>query len=270
MTIQAEWDMRVVEAAEAWLADPMKRSLYGALVSAVRSRRAACETTATLPTAMPLTTPPRVGSAPAAMAPKQHRDREFLARKQSRLLEEHVAPVQALVDEIREERGTDSVPYVDPDSGGVGAKVLFILESPARPAALGSGMLSPDNDDETAANMWRLYEQSGLPRSAGLHWNAVPWYVGENGKEKNVSHRDVLEGGLWLDRLLDLLPDLRLIVTMGKPAAMAFKTYSIARDGQHAAWASCLHPSPRNKATRPERWAEVEEVFLRAAKVAGT
>ena len=114
-------------------------------------------------------------------------------------------------------------------------------------------MLSPDNDDETAANMFRLYEQSGLPRSAGLHWNAVPWYVGENGKEKNVSPSDVLEGGLWLDRLLDLLPNLRLIVTRAKPAEVAFKIYSTAHDGQQAARASCLHPSPRNKATRPER-----------------
>ena len=270
MTSQAERDMRVADAAEAWLADPMKKSLYGELVSAVRSRRAARETTAPPPAAAPHATAPRSNSTPAATAPKQHRDRAFLAMKQSRLREEHVAPVQALVDEIRQERGTDSVPYADPDSGGVGALVLFILESPAGPAALGSGMLSPDNDDETAANMWRLYEQSGLPRSAGLHWNAVPWYVGENGKEKNVSPSDVLEGGLWLDRLLDLLPNLRLIVTMGKPAEVAFKTYSTARNGQHPAWASCLHPSPRNKATRPQRWPEIEEVFQRAAKIAAS
>jgi hypothetical protein len=78
-------------------------------------------------------------------------------------------------------------------------------------------VLTPDNDDETAANMWRLYQQSGLPRFAGLHWNAVPWYVGEAGREKSVKAREVLEGALWLDRLLDLLPDLRLVVTMGSP-----------------------------------------------------
>ena len=270
MTSQAERDARVAEAAEAWLADPMKRSLYGELLSAVRSRQAATGTPAPLPPVAAPPSAPTVTSLFGATGPKQHRDPEFLAMKQRRLREEHVAPLQALVDEIRQERDTVSVPYVDPDSGGVAARVLFILESPAGPAALGSGMLSPDNDDETAANMWRLYEQARLPRSAGVHWNAVPWYVGEDGKEKNVSPADVLEGGLWLDRLLDLLPDLRLVVTMGKPAEKAFKTYSAARDGQHADWVACLHPSPRNKATRPERWPEIAAVFERAAEVAAT
>src|SRR5690349_13451621 len=90
--------------------------------------------------------------------PKQHRDKAFLAAKQARWEEEHVAPVQELVANIRlriateqeAELATVHVPRVDPDSGGVAAKVLLLLESPAGPAALGSGMLSADNDDETA------------------------------------------------------------------------------------------------------------------------
>lgn len=221
-------------------------SRYGELVSAV-SRRAA-------------------GAAPAT-EPKQHRDARFLAAKQSRLREEHVAPVQALVDQIRQELGTESVPYVDPDSGGVGARVLFILESPAGPAALGSGMLSPDNDDETAANMWRLYQQSGLPRSAGLHWNAVPWYVGEAGREKSVQAREVLEGALWLDRLLDLLPDLRLVVTMGKPAEQAFKAYVDVHGEDRVEWFASPHPSPRVKHGHAHLWPQVEGAFARAVEV---
>ena len=38
-------------------------------------------------------TAPRLNSTPAATAPKQHRDRAFLAIKNSRLREDDVAPV---------------------------------------------------------------------------------------------------------------------------------------------------------------------------------
>ena len=165
MTSQAEREARVANTAEAWLADPMKRSLYGELLSAVRSRRAGNGTPAPLAAAAAPPAARGVTSAYGATAPKWQRDPDFLAVKQGRLREEHVAPLQALVDEIRdpgsgirEERDTDAVPYVDPDSGGVGARVLFIVESPAGPGALRSGMLSPNDDDETAANMWRLCE----------------------------------------------------------------------------------------------------------------
>lgn len=80
----------------------------------------------------------------------------------------HVAPVNSFVERIRAERG-QYVPYVNPDSGGVLARVLFVLESPARPASHGSGILSADNDDGTTANIWAAYRESGLPGTRGLH-----------------------------------------------------------------------------------------------------
>jgi len=268
MGSQAERDARVADAAEAWLADPRRESLYGQLLSAVRSRLAAGAADAPVPSTAPQEAPvTRSGSASLASAPKQHRNREFLAAKQSRLREEHVAPVQALVDEIRQERGTECVPYVDPESGGVRARVLCILESPAGPAALGSGMLSPDNDDETAANVWRLYQQSGLQRSTALHWNAVPWYVGEDGREKTVKAQEVLAGALWLDRLLDLLPELRLVVTMGKPAQQAFKAYVDVHGGDRVLWIAAPHPSPKVKHGHAHLWPRVEAAFEWAAEV---
>lgn len=268
MGSQAERDARVADAAEAWLADPMRQSLYGELLSAVRSRLAAGTAAAPGPSTAPQETPiARSGSSSLASGPKQHRNREFLAAKQGRLREEHVAPVQALVDEIRQERGTEAVPYVDPDSGGVRARVLFVLESPAGPAALGSGMLSPDNDDETAANVWRLYQQSGLHRSTALHWNAVPWYVGEDGREKTVTAQEVRAGALWLDRLLDLLPELRLVVTMGKKAEQAAKAYVGVHGGDRVQWIAVPHPSPQVKHGHAHLWPQVEAAFGRAAEV---
>ena len=132
---------------------------------------------------------------------------------------------------------------------------------------MGSGMLSPDNDDQTAANMWRLYEQSGRPRSTALHWNAVPWYVGEDGREKSVKAREVLAGALWLVRLLDLLPELRLVVTMGKPAELASAAYVEVHDGNRVEWLAAPHPSPKVKHGHAHMWPQVEAAFGRAAEV---
>lgn len=54
---------------------------------------------------------------------------------------------------------------------------------------------------------------------------------------------------------------------MGKPAERAFRSYSDARDGQHAEWLIAPHPSPRVKAGYSERWPEVTAAFARAATV---
>lgn len=110
------------------------------------------------------------------------------------------------------------MPYVDPDCGGVNARLLLVLEAPAGAAAHGSHMLSADNNDGTAANVWRAYDHSGLPRGWGVHWNAVPWYIGVPGKIRAATAADVAEGRRWLLRLVDILPDLRVLLTLGNRA----------------------------------------------------
>lgn len=197
--------------------------------------------------------------------PKMHRNLEFLSRKQARLWEPHVAPVNSFVERIRPERG-QYVPYVDPDSGGVLARVLFVLESPAKPASHGSGMLSADNDDETAANMWAAYRESGLPRTHGLHWNAVPWYVGDGFKEKNVSSTQVESGHLYLLDLLKLAPAIRVVVAMGNPARHSLLRIQSDLGDRGVVLLQSIHPSPHNNARGgPE---QVRAVFRKAYELA--
>ena len=43
--------------------------------------------------------------------------------------------------------------------------MLFLLDPPARSTAGASTMLSPDNNDPVAANVWEFYRASGLPAS---------------------------------------------------------------------------------------------------------
>lgn len=100
-----------------------------------------------------------------------NRDRAFLADKLSRIHDPHIAPLNGPV-EAWHAQGMQ-VPWADPDSGGIHSRILFLHESPG-PAASGqhgSGIISPDNNDQTAARFWRLSRDAGLARNAYINWN---------------------------------------------------------------------------------------------------
>ncbi len=217
--------------------------------------------------------------------PKRHKEPEFLAAKRARLWEPHVAPINEFIDRIKSEirveqaaAGPDraspapvNVPYVDPDSGGVAAKVLFVLESPAGPAALGSGILSADNDDPTAKNVWKAYESSGMPRTLGLHWNAVPWYVGDGKKNAGITKAQVERGRRYLVELLTLAPSIRVVIALGKPAqrSVAGVADQLAQRGIELIEAP--HPSPIPAGlTGGDSLVEVNAAFAKAKKLVGT
>ncbi len=199
--------------------------------------------------------------------PKRHRDEDFLLAKQARLWEAHVAPVNALVDEIRAETNS-FVPYVDPDSGGALARVLFVLESPARPAALGSGMLSADNDDETAKNVWRAYQDSGMPRTHGLPWNAVPWFVGNEERNATVTAVHVERGRRYLIQLLDRAPTIRVVLAMGKPAQKSVSGAAMELGARDIRIINTWHPSPiPAAASRGQSLRDINAAFARALAI---
>jgi len=180
-----------------------------------------------------------------------------------------VAPVQALVRRIREFSGDPAVPYVDPDSGGINSRVLFLLEAPASAAAHGSTMLSPDNDDGTAANIFRLYQESGLRRDHAIHWNAVPWYIGDGTKIRAAKRVDIAEGNRWLTELIDLLPDLRLVVATGAVARDAFAMWLLTEHSRLLHWLVVPHASQRVINVNPDAWPLLRSGFRIAASAAG-
>lgn len=206
-------------------------------------------------------------SPTAASTARAHREPGFIAKKRARLEEPHVAPIQELVREIRSATGDPAVPYADPDGGGVRARVLFVLEAPAGAAAHGSGMLSPDNDDQTAANIWGLYRESGLQRSRCTHWNAVPWYLGDGSRVRAAKRSDIEAGAAWLDRLIDLLPELRLVVAMGVAARRSMASYLLRDGARLVPWLAVPHPSQRVMNIDPSARAGLQRAFARAAMV---
>ena len=106
--------------------------------------------------------------------PRRHRDAAFLAAKYARSTEPHVAPINRLAAQIA--AATDAVvPGADPDGGGVDARVLLLLETPSRAGGYTTGLISIDNDDTAAANLWRGLDAVGLDRRlrAGLERRAL-------------------------------------------------------------------------------------------------
>lgn len=130
------------------------------------------------------------------------------------------------------------------------ARILLLLEAPGPKATRergGSGFVSPDNDDGTAENMWRLLEEAGIDRPSDLvTWNVVPWYIGTNAKIRAADVNDLAAGRRYVSELIGLLPNLRVVVLIGKKAAKAWAGLDPGLPAIEAP-----HPSPQNLNTRP-------------------
>jgi len=136
------------------------------------------------------------------------------------LSQEHVRPLTAFVEALRKETGREQIPYFDPLDGGTRAECLFVLEAPG-PRAVASGFVSRNNPDETAKNWFELNAAAGIPRESTITWNIVPWYIGSGGRIRAANRADIEAGLPHLERLLTLLPRLRVIALVGRKAETA-------------------------------------------------
>ena len=164
--------------------------------------------------------PVGVSTDPRLLWPKAHRFPEVVADKRRRVHDRDVAPLNRLVEQINAGRGEHLAPWFDPDGGGIGARVLFLLENLGRRAtpARGSGFISADNNDDAAANFFRMRDQAGLPRDQLVAWNVVPWYQPDGARTANAARQDVTSALPWIVSLIRLLSELRLVITMGDRA----------------------------------------------------
>jgi uracil-DNA glycosylase len=189
----------------------------------------------------------------------------------SRMDEPHVRPLTTLVERMRREAGRPDVPWFDPDSAGVHARVLLLLEAPGRRAAgtassTGSGFVSPDNDDVTAHNLALALHEAGLDRSDVLVWNIVPWFIGTDAAVRAARSADVFEARPWLDEVLALLPQLRVVVTLGRNAERGWQHYVASRGSRHDLVSLAgPHPSPKVLNTRPGARAAIVAALRDAA-----
>lgn len=175
----------------------------------------------------------------------------------NRLEDPHIASLTEYVRRLRKQRGGgESVPWIDPDDGGVHARVLLLLEAPGaramgagspRSEARGSGFVSASNADPTARMTLACRTEAGLTAADCLHWNAVPWYVGDGNRIRPVNVTDLVEALPATRDLLRLLPDLRVVILMGRKAedGWARLTKRYPSTSRYRAL-PCPHPSGRS------------------------
>ena len=141
-------------------------------------------------------------------------------RRAAMLWQPHVYPLAKYLAEIKAQHPEKELPCFDPCDGGISAKALLLLEAPG-PKAVGSTFISRNNPDPTARNLCELLSEAEIVRADTLIWNIVPWYVGDSTRIRAVNADDINESFAYLEDLIGLLPDLKVIVLFGKKAGSA-------------------------------------------------
>ncbi|MCR8897187.1 uracil-DNA glycosylase [Gordonia sp. GONU] len=194
--------------------------------------------------------------------------------KHARIWEPHVAPLNELANRIADAEGLPHgyVPYVDPDAGGVRARMLVLLDNPSTKAeaGTGSGLLSLDNNDRTARNCREAYARHNVEWADVVHWNVVPFPVaGEKNGGSTPSER--ARAVRWTREVVDLLPNLEIVLLLGAAARDGWKRAGIRRAGVYVPEGNIPHCSMRglNTAGGRERFEEAIIDVARCLKLNG-
>jgi hypothetical protein len=154
------------------------------------------------------------------------------------------------------------VPDFDPESGGINAEILFLLEKPGPKTSEkggGCGFISIDNDDPTAEAIIDFYRKAGLDRHRTLHWNVIP---GWNGRIA-FDGRELEAGVKALSDLIAFLPKLKTVVFVGKTALRARPLLEKLRPGLQ--FRTSAHPSPLVRRFNPAQWEAIPTQWAAAA-----
>ena len=198
--------------------------------------------------------------------PKSLRSAGERSERLARADEPHVVELNDFVRRIRTKEHPREVPYFDPDDGGVGAYCLFLFEAPG-PQAVRSGFVSRNNPDESAKNFFLLNVEAGLPRRLTVSWNIVPWYIGSGQRIRAATAKDIAQGLPYLQELLSILPNLKVLVLVGRKAQRVEHLVPQLLPGVDVV--EMLHPSPLVLNTKRDNRGKILATLRKVAGMLG-
>jgi Uracil DNA glycosylase superfamily len=191
-------------------------------------------------------------------APRTLRPPEAVALRRAMLTAPHIAPLASYVGGLRLKHPDWEFQDFDPLDGGVEADMLFLLEKPGPMTSptgnkQGSGFISRNNDDPTAENLFTFMRTAGIERKRTVLWNVIP---GWNATIK-YDAAEIRRGVEELRNLLPLLPAVRTVVLVGRPAQRARRLLHAVRPDLliHTS----AHPSARVYQFNPEQWRAIPD-----------
>lgn len=159
-------------------------------------------------------------------------------RSPARLARLHVAPLNKIVYELRRSSiGGKTVPYVDPDGGGINARGLMLLRDPSDTAWRTTRLIAPDNPDKTADNFTWLRDSVGIDAGRLVHWNIVPWWIGERDVDTEID-----AARPYLLRFVAELSELKIVVCFGDDAQRGWDR-AFPRNRAQPGWRAFEHPA---------------------------
>lgn len=183
-------------------------------------------------------------------------DPRVVEDKMLRIRDPHVQKLNNLADKIASAEGLPPghVPYVDPDMGGVKARMLVLLDNPSTKAeaGTGSGLLSLDNNDRTARNCREAYARHGVDWKDVVHWNVVPFPVAGT-KNGGSTPGERARSAAWTREVVELLPNLEIVLLLGAAARDGWKRASIVAPNIYVLPGNIPHCSMRGLNTNGGR-----------------
>ena len=183
-----------------------------------------------------------------------------------RYRQRHAAPVAALNRWVESHAGgMRDMPWFDPLDGGVLARIMVLLEAPAR-HAMRPRFVSRDNPGPAQRNLKRFLAQACVAREETVLWNTVPWMPPADDVPVRLRAGDIRGGVALLDEVLVLLPCLRVVVCAGRTARQAEDAIRTRRPDVQVL--SMPHPSPLAVCAGPHVARQIVDTLTQARRMA--